>query len=109
MNPPPVERVLRALADPTRRAIVEALTEHALSVSALAMPLGITLTAVGQHLEVLEEAGLVHSEKIGRVRSCRLDPTGFAALERWLAERRSIHQLRYDALGALLAQDGSGK
>ena len=66
-----VERVLRALADPTRRTIVERLTDGPLSVSALAAPLGVTLTAVAQHLQLLEEAGLVRTEKTGRVRSCR--------------------------------------
>jgi len=104
-EPPSVERVLRALADPTRRVIIERLTNGPLSVSALASPLGVTLTAVAQHLQLLEESGLVRTEKTGRVRSCRLEPEGFAVLERWLAERRSIHQLRFDALGALLASD----
>lgn len=104
-EPPGVERVLRALADPTRRVIVERLTDGPLSVSALAAPLGVTLTAVAQHLQLLEEAGLVRTEKTGRVRSCRLEPGGFAVLERWLAERRSIHQMRFDALGEMLARD----
>lgn len=105
MSEPSVERVLRALADPTRRTIVERLTDGPLSVSALAAPLGVTLTAVTQHLQLLEEAGLIRTEKTGRVRSSRLEPEGFAVLERWLAERRSIHQLRFDALGAMLADE----
>ena len=108
-GPPSVERVLRALADPTRRVIVERLTGGPLSVSALAGPLGITLTAVAQHLQLLEEAGLVQTEKTGRVRSCLLEPEGFAVLERWLAERRSIHQLRFDALGVLLTDSEQSK
>ena len=68
-----IDRVFHALGDPTRRAIVERLSEGPLSVSRLATPLGITLTAVVQHLRVLEESGLVHTEKVGRVRTCRLD------------------------------------
>jgi DNA-binding transcriptional ArsR family regulator len=85
--------------------MIERLTAGPLSVSALAEPLGITLTGVAQHLQLLEEAGLVRTEKTGRVRSCRLEPDGFAVLERWLAERRSIHQLRFDALGEMLAKE----
>jgi len=66
-------QVFHALGDPTRRAIVEKLSEGPCSVSALAAPLQITLTAVAQHLQVLEECGLVHTEKIGRVRTCRIE------------------------------------
>jgi DNA-binding transcriptional ArsR family regulator len=73
-----------------------------MSVSALAEPLGITLTAVVQHLQVLEEVGLVRTEKLGRVRSCRIDPAGFDALEKWVAEHRSIWERRLDRLGSLL-------
>jgi DNA-binding transcriptional ArsR family regulator len=80
-----IDRVFHALGDPTRRAIVERLSERPGSVSALATPLNITLTAVGQHLQLLEESGLVRTEKIGRVRTCRLEPAGFSALEHWKA------------------------
>jgi len=101
----PVERVLRALADSSRLAIVERLTEGPLSVSGLAGPLDITLTAVAQHLQVLEECGLVRTEKIGRVRTCRLEPTGFSILEKWIRDRRSIWERRLDQLGDLLAEE----
>ncbi|MDX2149838.1 MAG: metalloregulator ArsR/SmtB family transcription factor [Bryobacteraceae bacterium] len=83
-----IGRVFHALGDPTRRAIVEHLTAGPQSVSALAAPLGITLTAVAQHLQVLADAGLVKTEKAGRVRTCRLIPAGLQALERWIWERR---------------------
>lgn len=99
-----IELVFHALGDPTRRAIVERLTEGPRSVSGLAEPFGITLTAVVQHLQVLEESGLVHTEKVGRVRTCRLDPAGFAALQQWLEERRSTWERQLDRLGALLAE-----
>ena len=99
-----VERVLRALADPSRLAIVERLTEGPLSVSTLAGPLGITLTAVAQHLQVLEECGLVRTEKVGRVRSCQLLPGGFSILEQWIRDRRSPVELRLDRLGDFLAE-----
>jgi DNA-binding transcriptional ArsR family regulator len=99
-----VERVFHALGDPTRRAIVEKLSEGPRSVSGLAEPLKITLTAVVQHLQVLEESGLVRTEKIGRVRTCRIQPSGFSVLEQWLGDRRSAWERRLDRLGELLAE-----
>lgn len=99
-----VDRVLRAIADPTRRAIVERLTEGPLSVSSLASPLDITLTAVSQHLQVLEECGLVRTEKVGRVRSCQLVPGGFLVLEQWIRDRRSPIEKRLDRLGDFLSE-----
>jgi DNA-binding transcriptional ArsR family regulator len=99
-----VGRILHSLADPTRRAIVEKLSEGPASVSRLAGPLNITVTAVAQHLQVLEESGLVHTEKIGRVRTCRLEPTGFSVLEQWIRDRRSIWERRLDRLGDLLLE-----
>ena len=98
------DQVFHALGDPTRRAIVERLSEGPLSVSRLAAPLDITLTAVAQHLQVLEECGLVHTEKIGRVRTCRLDTLGFSVLEQWIRDRRSMWERRLDRLGDLLAE-----
>lgn len=102
-----VGRILHSLADPTRRAIVEKLSEGPTSVSRLAGPLNITVTAVAQHLQVLEESGLVHTEKIGRVRTCRIEPKGFSVLEQWIRDRRSIWERRLDRLGDLLV--GSDK
>src|SRR3954452_17466626 len=103
-----VDRVFHALADPTRRAMVERLSQGPLSVSGLAAPLEITLTAVGQHLQVLEESGLVHTEKVGRVRTCRIETAGLSALEQWIAERRTIWERRFDRLGDLLAESDKG-
>ena len=105
----PVDRVLRALADSSRLAIVERLTAGPLSVSGLAAPLAITLTAVAQHLQVLEESGLVRTEKIGRVRTCRLEPAGFAVLEQWIRDRRSPVERRLDRLGDFLAGENGQK
>lgn len=101
---PTIDGVFHALGDPTRRAIVERLSEGPLSVSRLAMPLDMTLTAVAQHLQVLEESGLVHTEKVGRVRTCRIDTAGFSVLEQWLRDRRSLWDRRLDRLGDLLAE-----
>ncbi len=98
-------RVLQALGDATRRDIVERLTDTALSVSALAAPYDMTLTAVGQHLAILEACGLVATEKVGRVRTARLAREGFAVLELWLKDRRSTWEVRLDALGEVLQED----
>lgn len=99
-----VERIFHALGDSRRRAIIERLSEGPASVSRLAKPLNITLAAVVQHLQVLEECGLIHSEKIGRVRTCRMEPKGLTVLERWVNERRSLWEKRFDRLGNLLAE-----
>jgi DNA-binding transcriptional ArsR family regulator len=99
-----VDRVFRALGDPTRRAIVEKLSEGPISVSRLAKPLAITLAAVVQHLQILEESGLVHTEKAGRVRTCHIEPKGLSVAEQWIEDRRSIWERRFDRLGELLAE-----
>jgi len=103
-----IDRVFHALGDPTRRAILDKLCEGPLSVSRLAAPLDITLTAVVQHLQVLEESGLVHTEKVGRVRTCRIDTTGFSVLEQWIGDHRSMWERRLDRLGDLLAEPDEG-
>jgi len=99
-----IDTVFHALGDPTRRAIVERLSKAPLSVSMLAEPLGITLTAVAQHLQVLEESGLVHTEKVGRVRTCRIETAGLSVVEKWIRDRRSTWERRLDKLGDLLAE-----
>lgn len=103
-KPVDIGRIFDALGDPTRRAIVERLRHCPLSVSTLAGPLRITLTAVGQHLQVLEETGLVYTEKVGRIRTCRLEPTGFLALHHWVQDHRSTWDRGLDRLGDLLAE-----
>ena len=99
-----VDRVFHALGDPTRRAIVEKLSEGPVSVSRLAKPLDITLAAVVQHLQILEKSGLVHTKKIGRVRTCRIVPKGLTVAERWINDRRSLWERRLNRLGNLLAE-----
>jgi DNA-binding transcriptional ArsR family regulator len=99
-----IDRLFHALGDPTRRAILDRLSEGPLSVSRLATPLDITVTAVAQHLQVLEESGLVHTEKLGRVRTCRIEVAGFSALERWVRNHRSMWERRLDRLDDLLAE-----
>ena len=97
-----VDRVFHALGDPTRRSILEALSERPQSVSRLAEPLGLTLAAIVQHIQLLEEARLVQTEKVGRVRVCKLDPAGVAVAAGWLAARRTIWERRLDRLGEIL-------
>jgi DNA-binding transcriptional ArsR family regulator len=99
-----VDRVFHALGDPTRRAIVEKLSQGPISVSRLAEPLAITLAAVVQHLQVLEACGLVQTEKTGRVRTCSLEPGGLSVAEKWIDDRRSMWEQRLDRLGDLLAE-----
>jgi DNA-binding transcriptional ArsR family regulator len=105
---PNIDRVFHALGDRSRRAIVEKLSEGPISVSRLAEPLEITLAAVVQHLQVLEESGLVHTEKVGRVRTCRIEPAGLSAAEQWIGNCRSIWERRFDRLGDLLAEPDEG-
>jgi DNA-binding transcriptional ArsR family regulator len=99
-----IGRIFHALGDPTRRAILEKLSDGPVSVSKLADPLDITLAAVVQHLQVLEESGLVQTEKIGRVRTCSIESAGLTAAEQWIGDRRSRWERRLDRLGELLAE-----
>jgi DNA-binding transcriptional ArsR family regulator len=101
----PVDRVFHALADPSRRAIVERLSRGPASVSELARPLPMSLPAVVQHLHVLELSGLVRSEKVGRVRTCRIEPRGLGPAERWIGARRASWERRLDRLGDYLAEE----
>lgn len=97
-----LDRTFNALADPTRRALVERLARGPASVSELAAPLPMSLPAVMGHLKVLEESGLVKSEKTGRVRTCRIEPQMLSQAEAWVAERRAMWERSLDRLGAFL-------
>jgi DNA-binding transcriptional ArsR family regulator len=103
-NTKPLDLVFQALADPTRRVMVERLSQGPVSVSDLARPLPMSLPAVMQHLQVLEASGLVRSEKTGRVRVCRIEPKVFESAEGWFAGRRASWEQRFDRLGELLAE-----
>jgi len=100
-----VELLFHALADPSRRAMVDRLTRGPASVSELARPLAISLPAVVQHLHVLEHSGLVRSHKLGRVRTCTVEPAALRSAERWLSERRTFWEHSLDRLGEYLAED----
>ena len=101
----PVQRVFHALADPTRLAMFEQLSRGPASVGELARPLPMSLPAVLQHLAVLEADGLVHSEKVGRVRTCRIEPAALRTAGDWVAERRAMWERSLDRLGDYLADE----
>lgn len=97
-----LDLMFQALADPTRRAMVERLSKGPASVSELAKPLPMSLPAVVQHLQVLEHSGLVTTKKQGRVRTCTLDTSAMSRAEQWINERRRGWEKKLDKLGALL-------
>jgi DNA-binding transcriptional ArsR family regulator len=100
-----IDTILHALGDPTRRAMVERLSHGPMSVSKLAEPLNVSLTAVGQHLKVLKKGRLVKTQKSGRVRICMLDASGFMVLKDWIDEQRPALEKKLDRLGELLSED----
>jgi DNA-binding transcriptional ArsR family regulator len=99
-----LDLVFHALADRGRRSMLERLSRGPASVSELAKPLPMSLAAVVQHVQVLEAAGVVRTEKVGRVRRCELDVTALADVDRWIAERRAMWSRAFDRLGEVLAE-----
>jgi DNA-binding transcriptional ArsR family regulator len=97
-----LDKTFAALADPARRAIVERLVRGPATVSELARPLPMSLPAAMLHLKVLEESGLVTSEKVGRVRTCRIELQMLSQAEKWVAERRVLWERSLDRLGTYL-------
>jgi DNA-binding transcriptional ArsR family regulator len=100
-----LDPVFHALSDSTRRGIVNRLTLGPASVTELAGPFDMTLSAVVQHLTVLEQSGLVRSEKVGRVRTCRIEPAALRTVEDWVAERRAEWERRLDRLADYLGEN----
>lgn len=101
---PSLDLMFQALADPARRSMVSRLTRGPASVSALAEPLDMSLPAVMQHLQVLETSGLVRTEKVGRVRTCTIEPKALRTAEEWIIGQRAIWERRLDRLGDYLAE-----
>jgi DNA-binding transcriptional ArsR family regulator len=85
---PNLDQMFQALADPTRRVMVERLSRGSASVSELAAPFAMSLPAIVQHLQVLEQSGLVRTQKIGRTRTCTIDTGSLSLVEKWLNDRR---------------------
>jgi DNA-binding transcriptional ArsR family regulator len=110
-----LDRLFHALADPARRTMIERLSRGPAPVSELARPLPMSLPSAMQHLGVLEAAGLVRSEKVGRVRTCIIEPQALSQAEQWINARRIEWEHRLDRLGEYLKtlenggdSDGSG-
>jgi len=99
-----LDRMFHALADPARRVMLDRLIQGPASVSDLAKPLRMSLPAVVQHLAVLERSGLVKSAKVGRVRTCHIEPKTLRSAEDWISERRTFWERRLDRLGDILAE-----
>src|SRR5271154_4193125 len=99
---PDLDRLFHALADPARRSMVERLSRGPTAVSELARPLPMSLPAAMQHLGVLEAAGLVRSQKVGRVRTCAIEPAALSQAEQWINARRVEWEHRLDRLGDYL-------
>jgi DNA-binding transcriptional ArsR family regulator len=101
---PDLDRVFQALADPGRRLMVERLSRGPASVSELGRPLDMSLAAVLQHVQVLEACGLLRSSKLGRTRTCSINPVALRSAEGWIADRRTVVERRLDRLGEYLAK-----
>ena len=101
-----LDRVFQALADPGRRLMVDRLSCGPASVSELGKPLSMSLAAVVQHVQVLEASGLVRSQKIGRTRTCSINPAALSSAETWISERRLLWERRLDRLGDYLLDTG---
>lgn len=108
-EPIPLDRVFQALADPSRRGMLERLSRGPASVSELAQPLSMSLPAVVQHLAVLEGSGLIRTQKVGRVRTCQIEAGALQPAERWINDRRLQWERRLDRLGDYLAQSAKPK
>jgi len=109
---PNLDLAFQALADPARRGMLERLTLGPASVSELARPFDMSLSAIVQHLKVLEAGGLVRSEKVGRVRTCQIEPGALSAAEGWINQRRTVWEQHFDRLEQYLedtAQDAENK
>jgi DNA-binding transcriptional ArsR family regulator len=96
------DNIFHALADPTRRALLDQLTRGPATVSTLAAPFKSTLASIVQHVQVLEASGLITTRKVGRQRTCSISTETVLRAERWLTERRQFWEARFDQLGALL-------
>lgn len=104
-----VDQVFQALAEPARRVIVERLSAGSASVSELAEPLDMTLAAVVQHVQSLEQSGLIRTEKVGRVRMCHIEPRALSIAEQWIAARRQLWERRLDRLGQILREGSTAR
>jgi DNA-binding transcriptional ArsR family regulator len=103
-----IDRAFGALSDPTRRAVLDRLAAGSATISDLAAPFGMSLTGMKKHVAVLEGAGLVATEKVGRERRCALDPNGPDPVARWIEQHRSALESRLDRLGDFVETQKEG-
>ncbi|WP_066799770.1 ArsR/SmtB family transcription factor [Sphingomonas soli] len=101
---PPLDLSFAALADATRRGIIDQLGRGEASITSLAERFQMTLTGVKKHVQVLERAGLVVTQKVGRVRTCKLGARGLAAEAEWIEARRKLFEARFDALDEIISE-----
>lgn len=106
---PALDQLFRMLADPTRRVILDRLSRGETSVGDLAKPFDMSLAAVVQHVQALEESGMIRTQKVGRVRTCRIESAALRQVELWLSERRAMWEGHFDLLGEVLAEQAGGK
>ncbi|HEX4352101.1 MAG TPA: metalloregulator ArsR/SmtB family transcription factor [Polyangiales bacterium] len=99
-----LDQIFQALSDPARRSMIDRLSRGPATVSELAEPLEISLPSVMQHLQLLTVIGLIRSDKVGRVRTCRIEPGALQRAEQWLTQRRSLWERRFDRLGEILGE-----
>ena len=99
-----MDRIFGALSNETRRHIVARLVRSPASVGELAAPLAMSLPSVMQHLQVLQDCGLVTTRKVGRTRTCSVEPEALRSVETWLADQRTLWERRLDRLGDLLGE-----
>lgn len=97
-----LDRIFYALSDQSRRSIVEQLSKKEASVSELAQPFKMSMAAVVQHIQILEESGLIRTHKTGRVRICQIEPRSLEVIESWLSQRRRFWEKNLDRLGEFL-------
>jgi DNA-binding transcriptional ArsR family regulator len=102
-----LDRVFMALADPSRRIMVARLSQGPATVSALAGPLAMSLAGVVQHVQVLEASGLISTRKVGRTRTCQINPAVLRSAEQWISDRRALWERRLDRLGDYLDAETS--
>jgi DNA-binding transcriptional ArsR family regulator len=102
-----LDLAFHALSDPSRRGMVERLTHGPASVTELAAPFEMSLSAVVQHLRILEASGLVRTEKLGRVRTCQIEAQALRGVEKWISDRRMLWEQRLDRLGQFLTEQSA--
>lgn len=104
-----IDAVFHALADPTRRAVIEQLSKKPAAIKELAAPYHMALPSFLQHIKILEQGGLIETQKIGRTRQCSLRPEALQAVDQWIRDRSAMWTHRMDALDQYLQSQSNNK